>query len=146
MRVTVTAKGPTLDSLTRDAARDLKAGNRAAARAIAKTGTAAMKRGAPRFYGKVGGVRTEVDSWPDRARVLFDPSPAGMWAIAEAGRRGGYPIKPRRARALRMPGGFAASAVGGPVGGRKAWTQAGERLAKVLDRTVTEVFDDAIGI
>lgn len=147
MPITVTAKGPTLDALTRDTLRDLRAGNRAAGRQIAKVGARAMNAGAPAMFGRTLKVKTDVDAWPDRCNVEFYPAPGSSagWAIQESGRRGGYVVKPRRARALTIGGRFSTVARPGPTSGHKAWTRAGERLAAVLDRTVADVFDDAMG-
>jgi hypothetical protein len=53
--------------------------------------------------------------------------PPGLWILADTGRRGGYPIRPRRrlggagsehAPALRTPDGWRAAAVGGRWGGK----------------------------
>lgn len=149
MRVTVTAKGPTLDTLTRDTIRDLRAANKKAGRQIARVGKRAMEKGAPVMWGRKLKVGSTTDAWPDRCIVELFPSPgnAGGWAIQESGRRGGYEIAPRNARALQFYGAefYAAHALGGAWGGRKAWTAAGERLAKVLDRTIVDVYDDAMG-
>ena len=99
------------------------------------------------MWGRKLKVKTDVDAWPDRCTVEFYPSPgtAGGWAIQESGRRGGYRIAPRQGRALTIGAGFAAHAVGGSWGGRRAWTRAGVRLAEVLDRAVADTFDDAMG-
>lgn len=146
MDFTVTTKGPTFEQLTRDTARDLRAANRKAGRAVGKVGVAAMRKGAPRMFGKVLGVKADVDAWPSRCHVEFHPAAgqSGPWAIADTGRRGGYTVKPRRAKALRLPGGFAMVAHPGAVAGRGAWSKAGQRLAKAVDKTVKDVYDEAL--
>lgn len=146
MRVTVTAKGPTLDTLTRDTIRDLRAANRTAGRTVAKVGKRAMETGAPTMFGRRLRVTGDVDAWPDRVAVEFHPASgqSGAWSIQESGRRGGYLVEPRQARALQLPGGFAATARPGPVAGRLAWSRAGQRLAAVLDRELVDVYDNAL--
>lgn len=146
MEFTVTTKGPTFDALLASTARDLKAANRKAGRELGKVGRAAMGKGAPRLFGRALTVKPKVDAFANRCRVEFVPSPrqSGPWAIAESGRRGGYLVAPRRRRALRLPGGFAMSAHPGAVAGRKAWSRAGARLFKAVDRTVHDVYDDAL--
>ena len=146
MDFTVTAKGPTLEQLTRDTARDLRAANRKAGRELGKVGKAAMGKGAPRMFGKALTVKPKVDAWPTRCSVEFNPAPrqSGPWAIAESGRVGGYTVRPRRRKALRLPGGFAMVTHPGPVGGRRAWTAAGRRLVKAVDKTVKDVYDEAL--
>jgi hypothetical protein len=143
----VTTKGPTFEQVTRDTLRDLRAANRTAGRDIAKAGKTAMAAGAPRMFGRTLTVKPKVDAWPDRCKVEFVPAPkqSGPWAIAESGRRGGYTVKPRRAKALHFAGRFAMVTHPGAVAGRHAWTRAGERLAKALDRTIVHVYDDALG-
>lgn len=147
MDFTVTAKGPTLDTLIRDTTRDLRAANRTAGRELGKVGKAAMSKGAPRMFGRQLTVKAKVDAWPSRCSVEFNPAPrqSGPWAIAESGRRGGYTVTPRRRKALRLPGGFAMTAHPGAVAGHRAWTKAGQRLAKAVDKTVHDVYDDALG-
>jgi hypothetical protein len=153
---TVTAKGPTLDSLIRDTSRDLTRANRKAGREVRKVGLAAMRKGAPRMWGRKLAIKGDVTATATKgATVEFFPAPnnAGGWAMQESGRRGGYAIRPKRGRtgrngrrpALKIGAIYAAKARGGAWGGRRAWTKAGERLAKALDRTVADVYDDALG-
>ena len=146
MEFTVTAKGPTLDALIRDTTRDLRAANRTAGRAVGKVGVAAMRKGAPRMFGKVLGVKADVDAWPSRCSVEFHPAArqSGAWAITEAGRRGGYLVTPRNRRALKLPGGFAMTAHPGATSGHRAWTHAVARLVKAVDKTVHDVYDEAL--
>ena len=141
MRVTVTPKGPTLDTLTRDTIRDLRAANRRAGRQVAKTGGAAMRKGAPRKLG----VKDEVESWPDRWSVEWFPAPrtSGAWAIAESGARP-HTIDPRRRRALAFAGRYAANVNHPGTAGRQAWTKAGARLADVLDRDIIDIYDEVL--
>lgn len=148
MRVTVTAKGPTLDALIRETTRDLRAANRRAGRDAAKAGTRAMNQGAPRIAGRRLRTAADVDAWPDRVAVEFHPSKgvAGYWAIADTGRRGGYLIRPRRARVLTVAAGFAMTARPGAAAGSGAWVKAGQRLAAALDRELADVYDDALGV
>jgi hypothetical protein len=143
---TVTQTGPTFDALLTSTARDLKQANRKAGREVGKVGKAAMAKGAPRMFGRALTAKPKVEAFANRCQVEFVPSPrqSGPWAIAESGRRGGYLVAPRRRRALRLPSGFAMSAHPGPVAGRKAWTRAGARLFKAVDRTVHDVYDDAL--
>jgi hypothetical protein len=145
---TVTTKGPTFETLIADTTRDLRAANRTAGRQVAKAGKAAMSNGAPRMFGRKLSAKANVDAWPDRCKVEFVPAPkqSGAWAIAESGRRGGYTVKPRGRKALHYAGRFAMVTHPGAVGGRHAWTKAGERLAKALDRTVADVYDEALGV
>jgi len=144
---TVTAKGSTLAELTRNTTRDLRAANRTAGRELAKAGTAAMGKGAPRMMGRALRVKATVDAWPSRCAVEFNPAPkqSGAWAIAEAGRRGGYTVKPRRRKALAYAGRFAMVTHPGAVGGRRAWTRAVARLVKAVDTSLRDVYDDALG-
>jgi len=144
---TVTQNGPTLDALIRGTTRDLRAANRTAGRDLAKVGKSAIGKGAPRMMGRQLTAKAKVDAWPTRCSVEFNPAKgqAGAWAIADTGRRGGYTVKPRRRKALRLPGGFAAVAHPGAVAGRQAWTRAVARLRKAVDRTVHDVYDDALG-
>jgi hypothetical protein len=144
---TVTAKGPTLEALTRNTARDLRAANRTAGRAVGKAGKAAMGKGAPRMFGKALTVKAKVDAWPSRCAVEFNPArgQSGAWAIADTGRRGGYTVRPRRRKALAFAGRFAMVTHPGAIAGRHAWTRATARAAKALDRTVHDVYDDALG-
>jgi hypothetical protein len=144
---TVKTKGPTLESLVRDTTRELRAANRTAGRDIGKVGKAAMGKGAPRMFGRQLAVKTTVDAWPSRCAVEFNPAKrqSGPWAIAEAGRRGGYLVRPRRRDALAFSGRFARFALPGNVAGRRAWTAAVGRLVRAVDRTVHDVYDDALG-
>ena len=157
MEFTVTTKGRGFDALIRDTTRDLKKANRKAANDVSKKGLAAMRKGAPRMWGRVLRVKSEKHIEPFGAAVDFFPWPknAGGWAIQESGRRGGYEIAPKRGRqgrggrpaALRVADGmYAANALGGSWGGKKAWTKAGERLVKVTDKTVKDIYDDALGV
>jgi hypothetical protein len=143
---TVTTKGQTLDQLVKTTARDLKKANRKAGTEMAKVGAAAMSKGAPRMMGRQLTVKAKVDAWPSRCSVEFNPGKgqAGAWAIADTGRRGGYTVKPRRRKALRLPAGFAMVTHPGPVGGRQAWTRAVARLRKAVDKTVHDVYDEAL--
>jgi hypothetical protein len=143
---TVSTFGPTFDQLTRDTARDLKAANRKAGRALGKAGTAAMRKGAPRMFGRQLGVKADVEAWPTRCHVEWHPAAgqSGAWAIADTGRTGGYTVRPRRRKALRLPGGFAMVTHPGPVAGRHAWTDAVARLVRVVDKTVHDVYDEAL--
>ena len=145
MEFTVTTKGPTFEDLTRDTARDLKQANRKAGRQLAKVGVAAMKKGAPRMFGKTLGVKADVDAWPSRCSVEFHPAArqSGAWQITEAG-AGAHLIEPRRRRALRFDGRFAMAVHHPGTGGRGAWTKAGQRLAKAVDKTVKDVYDEAL--
>jgi hypothetical protein len=144
----VTTKGPTFDTLIRDTSRDLRSANRKVGREVGKVGAAAMNKGAPRMFGRVLRVKPKVDARPDGCRVEFNPAPrqSGGWGIAESGRRGGYTVAPKRRRALHYDGRFAMVTHPGSVGGRHAWSQAGDRLERVLDRTVADVYDDALGV
>jgi hypothetical protein len=143
---TITTSGPTFEKLTRDTARDLKAANRKAGRAMGRVGVAAMRRDAPRMFGKVLGVKADVDAWPTRCNVEFHPAggQAGAWAIADTGRRGGYTVRPRRRKALKLPGGFAMVTHPGAIAGRQAWSRAGKRLFKAIDKTVKDTYDEAL--
>jgi hypothetical protein len=145
---TVTSKGPTFDSLIRDTTRDLKAANRKAGRELAKVGKAAMGKGAPRMMGKKLSVKGDVHAWPDRCDVEFHPAAgqAGAWQIVETGRTGGYLVKPRRRKALAFGGRFAMSAHPNPVTGKRAWSKAVQRLVKVTDKTVHDVYDEALDV
>lgn len=147
MDFTVTAKGPTLDSLTRDTVRDLRAANRTAGRAVAKVAKAAIGKGAPSMFGRKLAAAAKVDAWPTRCTVELYPArgQSGGWQITETGRRGGYTVRPRRAKALRLPDGFAMVTHPGAVGGRRAWTRATERVAKAVDKSLHDVYDDALG-
>ena len=148
MQFRVTAKGPTFDELIRDTSRDLRSANRKVGRQVGKVGAAAMNKGAPRMFGRALRVKPKVDARPDGCRVEFNPAPrqSGGWAIAESGRRGGYTVKPRHRHALHYAGRFAMVTHPRAVGGRHAWSQAGARLERVLDRTVADVYDDALGV
>jgi hypothetical protein len=146
----VTAKGPTFDQLIRDTTKDLRAANKKAGGQIRKVGGAAMRKGAPTMWGRKLAIKVELTPSVVDCRVEFTPAPrnAGGWAIQESGRRGGYDVKPIRAEALHggFPGAFAARVhIERSWGGRQAWTHAGERLAKALNKTVADVYDDALG-
>lgn len=147
MDFTVTAKGPTLESLTRNTSRDLKAANRTAGRDMGKAGKAAIAKGAPRMFGHALKGKATVDAWPSRCSVEFAPAKgqAGAWQITETGRRGGYTVKPRRAKALHYAGRFAMVTHPGAVGGRQAWTNAVARLRKAVDKSLHDVYDEALG-
>ncbi len=147
MDFTVTTKGPTLDTLLAGTVRDLKAANRTAGRDMAKVGKAAARKGAPRMFGRKLAVKAKVDAFASTATVEFNPAKrqAGPWQIAETGRRGGYTVKPRRAKALTFDGRYASVTHPGRVAGRRAWSQAVARIAKAVDRTVHDVYDDAMG-
>ena len=147
MDFTVTAKGPTLESLTRDTVRDLRAANRTAGREMAKVGKAAIAKGAPRMFGRKLSAKATVDAWPSRCTVEFAPAKgqAGPWQIADTGRRGGYTVKPRRARALHYGGRFTMVTHPGAVAGRHAWRQAVARLGRAVDKSVHDTYDDALG-
>jgi hypothetical protein len=150
---TVTTVGKGLDGLVRDTAKDLKKANRKAGTELSKKGLAAMRKGAPRMWGRRLAIKSEKHVTVHDCVVDFFPAPknAGGWAIQESGRRGGYEIYPkhrgrngRPAALLVADGMYAANALGGAWGGRKAWTKAGERLFKAVDKTVKDVYDDAL--
>ena len=147
MEFSVTAKGPTLDQVTRDLARDLTRANRTVSRDLARVGARAMGKGAPHMMGEALTVRGKPTGSGAHAGVEFLPGKgqAGAWAIAEAGRRGGYLVRPRKAKALRLPGGFAETARPGKVAARRAWTKAVARLVKAADDTIKDVYGDALG-
>lgn len=148
MEFTVTAKGATFEALVKDTARDLRSGNRKAGQELRKVGLKAMRDGAPRMWGRKLRVKADVKPRTDGCVVEFFPYPgnAGGWAIQESGHRGNYTVKPRRAKALAFGGRYTMVTHPNAWGGRKAWTKAGQRLAKVLDRTVERVYDDALGV
>jgi hypothetical protein len=142
--ITVTAKGPTLDTLTRDVIKDLRAANKKAAKAAVKGGTQAIRKGAPRMFGRQLGARERITTWPDKWNVEIFPAKgqSGAWAIQESGAKP-HPIKPRRGRALRLGADMFYADVNHPgVGGHGAWAKAGTRLAAAIDREITAVYDE----
>ena len=101
MDFTVTAKGPTLDQLTRDTARDLRAANRKAGRDLGKVGKAAMSKGAPRMFGKALTVKPKVDAWPTRCSVEFNPATIRVSSLHVHRRRGGFLTRMKGSRYKR---------------------------------------------
>lgn len=146
MEFSVTAKGPTLEALTRNTARDLKAANRTAGRELGKVGKAAAAKGAPRMFGHALKGKATVDAWPSRCSVEFAPAKgqAGAWQITETG-AGAHRIAPRRRKAMAFADRFAMTVNHPGTGGQRAWTRAVARIAKAVDRTVHDVYDDALG-
>ena len=55
-----------------------------------------------------------------------------------------HDMNPRKRKALRFAGIYAANVDHPGARGRLAWSKAGKRLAAVLDRTLADVYDDAM--
>lgn len=144
MQVRVRAVGVSLEQMMRDTRRDLRAANRKVGREVGTVGRAAIRKGAPRMWGRQLAAKTKVDSWPDRAVVSFQASPAGGWAMRESGTRR-HPIDPGTRKALAFDGRFAAHVDHPGSSGERAWTKAGERLADAIEPAITDIYDDALG-
>jgi hypothetical protein len=146
VQITVTTKGPGFDHVMRGAARDLRSANRKVGRTVARTGVAAIRKGAPTMWGRKLSAKTKVDAWPDRAVVTFKANPAGGWAMQESGTRP-HPIKARRRKALHWGGGdeFSLHVAHPGTSGHKAWTKAKARLVKAIKPEIEDVYDDALG-
>lgn len=142
---TVRSVGVDFDQLSRDVARRYKAANRKVGRDVAKVGKAAIRKGAPRMWGKPLTSKTKVNSWSDHAEVTFQASPAGGWAIAESGTKA-HLIKPRSRKALAFNARFAAHVAHPGSGGHKAWTKAGQRLEQAIDPVVEDTYSKALGV
>jgi len=143
VEIRVSTKGAGFDRVMRDAARDLRAANRTVGRKVARTGTAAIRKGAPTMWGKRLSAKTKVDAWPDRAVVTFQAKPAGGWAMQESGTRP-HPIKARRREALHFEGVFAEHVAHPGTTGHRAWTKAKQRLVKAIKPQITDIYDDAL--
>jgi hypothetical protein len=145
VEIRVRPVGISFDQLSHDVARRYKAANRQVGRGVAKVGKAAIRKGAPRMWGKPLTCKTKVDSWSDHAEVTFQAQPAGGWAIAESGARP-HPIAPRSRKALAFNGRFAAHVAHPGSGGHKAWSKAGQRLAAAIEPEIQDTYDRALGV
>jgi len=130
-----------------------------------KGGTAGKKAGLERARRDLGadlafsGWRRKVKlgiGW-DRSgvgRVVINYRPAGIWVIADEGRRGGKQIKPRRGRepsapphpkAVRTPQGFRARSTVGAWGGKGTLKDAIAAARREVPRAAAEQFRAEIG-
>ena len=144
MEITVRAVGGGFDDVIRDTVRDLRRANRIVGRRVATVGRKAITARAPRMFGRKLTVKTTVKPRGDGCEIGFAGRPSGAWAIADKGARP-HLIRPRRARALRMEGGFAMSANHPGTSGHKAWVHAGDRLRKAIKPVIEDVYGDALG-
>ena len=147
------SKGPPFDQVIRATVKDLKAANRVAGREIVKVGRKAIVAKAPKVGGKKLGVKTKTNVYVDRAEVAFMARTVGGWMMHERGTKAHdiHPRKGRRGRsnrpaALRFAGLYAADAFHPGTSGSKAWTKAVDRLKRVIDPAVADVYDDALGV
>lgn len=153
MDFTFTTSGRTFDQLTRGIARDLTAAHKKAGRQIARKGKAAAAKGAPVMWGERLAVATDTEADANGCTVTFKPAAgnAGGWAMQESGTRP-HSIAPRRGRggrggrpaALAFDGLYYADVFVSGMAGRRAWTRAGERIAKAANTVVLEVYSDAL--
>jgi hypothetical protein len=136
-----------------EAGRELKRANRLVAREIVKVGGQAMRKEAPRMWGRKLAIKTKTATTPFSVLVLFFPAPknAGGWAIQESGARAHdiYPKRGRKGRggrpaALSFSELYSAHAWHPGTSGNKAWTKAGARLEKALTPAIEDVYDEAL--
>lgn len=93
---------------------------------------AAADLGSDRSFSGLGrkvplGAGFDEVSW---SMIRLNLRPAGLWKLAESGRRGGKVIRPRRAGALSTPQGPRASSTVGAWGGKGTYSSA-VRAARV---------------
>jgi hypothetical protein len=91
---TVTTQGQTLDQLVKATATDLKKANRKVGAEVSKVGLKAMRKGAPRMWGRKLAIKSEKHVTAHNCVVEFFPAPknAGGWQIQESGRPRGAEI------------------------------------------------------
>lgn len=140
------------DALTKDAKAGARAAGKLVARDVKKT-ILAGARGAgarPRFMSKRLNVKNRIHAGDQLTVVEAYASPAGAWTILESGRRGGYLVKPKRAKVLAYGRGegevVGLEARPGRVGGRGIWTKATADLGDELEPIVRRAVDAAMGV
>jgi hypothetical protein len=155
VNVTFTKTGD-LTSVTDALAGDAKAGAKAAGKLVARDVKKLILAGAKgagvkrRFAGKTLNVKYRLHAGDSSSVVETYASPAGAWSILEDGRRGGYTVKPRRAKVLAYGRGkgdvVGLHATPSGVTGRHVWTRATAELEDELEPIVRKALDQALGV
>ena len=152
MDITITSSGADFAKLTADASKRLVASTRVLGRDIAKVGRRALladvKRSRPaglRFGRSRLGASTKVDPNALGTTVILRASPAGFWSITEYGAVA-HPIEPRRARALRFDGVYAAHVSHPGTTGRPYWASAETAIDDAVTPLIVDTADEALGV
>lgn len=153
MNLTFTRTGD-LTTVTDELTRDAKAGARAAGKLVARDVKKVILAGArgagarPSFAGKRLNVKNRIHTGDSETVVEAYASPAGAWTILESGRRGGYTVRPRRAKVLAAGRGNVVGMHATPSGmsGRSVWTKATADLGDELEPIVRKALDQALGV
>lgn len=155
MNVTFTRTGD-LTTVTDELTRDAKAGARAAGKLVARDVKKVILAGAksagarPRFAGKRLNVKNRIHTGDSSTVVEAYASPAGAWTILESGRRGGYLVRPKRAKVLAYGRGkgdvVGTHATPSGISGRRVWTRATADLGDELEPIVRKALDTALGV
>jgi hypothetical protein len=137
-----------------DLAKDAQTGARAAGKLVARDVRKLILAGArgagarPRFQGRTLNVKNRIHVGGSMTVVEAYGTPAGAWTILESGRRGGYLVKPRRAKVLAVAKGDVVGMSAHPrgVGGRSIWTTATGAIDDELEPIIRKALDTALEV
>ncbi len=129
---------------------DAKQGAREAGKLVARDVKKLILAGAgtSRFMGKKLNVKYRLHVNDSSTVVETYGTPAGAWSILESGRRGGYTVKPKRAKVLAAGRGdvIGMTARPGAIRGRSTWTKATESIGDDLEPIIRKAFDKAFEV
>lgn len=151
MRATIRQVDRAAQRSTAQAVRALKANSRGTAAAVRKTARAALladvRSHGPMTMSGLGaklGVKTKVAASPTSATVTLVASPAGPWAIDDAG-AGPHVIRPHN-KALKLGRGHAAVVVHPGTAGRRRWDRAQPAIERAVLEVVTAAAAEALDL
>lgn len=109
---------------------------------VAATEAAASDLGGDRAFSGLGRRVSLSAGFDDvgTSQIQLNFRPAGLWMLAERGRRAGKTIVPRRARALSTPQGPRARSTTGGWGGKGTYTRAVRDARIVVPRAAFKAF------
>lgn len=93
-------------------------------------------------FGRVIPLGVGYDELGTAVRLNFRP--AGLWKIAESGRRAGKPILPKSKLALSTPQGPRARSTTGAWGGKGTFTKAANDARREVPKAAAKQFHDEI--
>jgi hypothetical protein len=119
------------------AGRISKAGAEAARKAALEAASKSLG-GDRRFrnFPKAGALDARIGSGGARTEVVL----TGPWSLAESGRRSRGVIKPKRRRALRVPGGLRSRSRYGPSRGKRTATEASRQAQTTVPKAAHDQF------
>ena len=152
MEFTRTTSGPDLETLTAQAEKALRSGQKVLGREIAKVAPRAVladvkarRRGGLSFSGMNVRLGASAEVVPKSAGVTVTvvPEPAGPWAIVEHG-AARHEIRPKRARVLAFDGVYAAHVTHPGTRGTRVWAAAFSALEDAVTPIILDTLDDAL--